>query len=111
VRWIHYSLTGSGGLAILDRGLTGRELNDKTPIIYLLNATDKYYGYPNTWLSGKGRHHAEYAVIPHEGTWDRARIPQMAWEYNCPPVVVTSGKAVAAKSFVSTSDNATPMPI
>jgi alpha-mannosidase len=105
VRWIHYSLGGGGGLAILDRGLTGRELNGRTPIIYLLNATDKYYGYPNSWLSGKGKHHAEYAVIAHEGEWDHARIPQMAWEYNCPPLPVTSGKAMPARSFVSTSDN------
>ena len=44
VRWSHYSLAGGGGVAILDRGLTGRELNERTPIIYLLNATDKYYG-------------------------------------------------------------------
>ena len=47
VRWIDYSLAGGGGVAILDRGLTGRELNERTPIIYLLNAVDKYYGYPN----------------------------------------------------------------
>ena len=105
VRWIHYSLARGGGLAILDRGLTGRELNGKTPVIYLLNSTDKYYGYSNTWLSGKGKHHAEYAVIAHEGVWDRARIPQMAWEYNCPPIFVTASKVIAEQSFVSTSGN------
>ena len=101
VRWSHYSLAGGGGVAILDRGLTGRELNERTPIIYLLNATDKYYGYPNAWLSGKGRHHLEYALVVHEGQWDQARIPQMAWEYNCPPVLVAGRKAMAAKSFVT----------
>ena len=105
VRWSHYSLAGGGGVAILDRGLTGRELNERTPIIYLLNATDKYYEYPNAWLSGKGRHHLEYALVAHEGPWDQARIPQMAWEYNCPPVLVAGRKAMAAKSFVHTSSN------
>ena len=105
VRWSHYSLAGGGGVAILDRGLTGRELNERTPIIYLLNATDKYYGYPNAWLSGKGKHHLEYALVAHEGHWDQARIPQMAWEYNCPPVLVAGRKAMAAKSFVHTSSN------
>jgi alpha-mannosidase len=105
VRWSHYGLAGGGGVAILDRGLTGRELNGRTPIIYLLNATDKYYGYPNAWLSGKGRHHLEYALVAHEGPWDQARIPQMAWEYNCPAVLVAGRKALAAKSFVHTSSN------
>ena len=61
VGWIHYTLAGGGGVAILDRGLSGRELNDRTPIIYLLNATDKYYGWPNPWLSGKGKNVLAYA--------------------------------------------------
>ena len=105
VRWSHYSLAGGGGVAILDRGLTGRELNERTPVIYLLNATDKYHDYPNAWLSGRGRHHLEYALVVHEGPWDQARIPQMAWEYNCPPVLVAGREAIAAKSFVHTSSN------
>jgi alpha-mannosidase len=105
VRWSHYRLAGGGGVAILDRGLTGRELNERTPIIYLLNATDTYYAYPNAWLSGKGKHHLEYALVVHEGSWDQARIPQMAWEYNCPPVLVAGREAMVSKSFVSTSNN------
>jgi alpha-mannosidase len=105
VRWSHYRLQGGGGVAIFDRGLTGRELNDRTPIIYLLNATDKYYGYPNAWLSGTGQHHLEYALVAHEEEWDHARVPQMAWEYNCPLVLVAGRKAMAARSFLSTSNN------
>jgi alpha-mannosidase len=105
VRWIDYTLAGGGGAAILDRGLTGRELNGKTPIIYLLNAVDKYYEYPNSWLSGKGKHHSEYALYAHEGDWAECRIPQMAWEYNCPPLAATGSKIGAAQSFVQTSGN------
>jgi alpha-mannosidase len=105
VRWVDYSLASGGGVAIFDRGLTGRELNDKTPIIYLLNAVDKYYGYPNSWLSGKGQHHSEYALYAHEAEWAESRIPQMAWEYNCPPLAMVAREAVEAKSFVQTSDN------
>jgi hypothetical protein len=92
-------------VAIFDHGLTGRELNEKTPIIYLLNAVDKYYGYPNSWLSGKGRHHFEYALYAHEAEWAESRIPQMAWEYNCPPLLATLSEAMAAQSFVRTSEN------
>ena len=105
VRWSHYALAGGGGAAILDRGVTGRELNDRTPILYLYNATDKYYGYPNSWLSGKGRHRLEYALVFHGGDWKQARIPQMAWEFNCPPVLVPQVGAYRAEPFLTTSDN------
>jgi hypothetical protein len=103
MRWSHYSVEG-GGLAILDQGLSGRELNGRTPVIYLLNASDKYYGYPNSWLSGKGEHRLRYAVVAHDGDWKTARIPQMAWEYNSPPVAI-HGAAGHARSFLETSDN------
>ena len=105
VGWSHYALAGGGGVAILDRGLSGRETNERTPIIYLLNATDKYYGWPNPWLSGKGKNVLAYALVAHEGNWDQARIPQMAWEYNSPPIAVTGRKTIPEKSFVQTSNN------
>jgi alpha-mannosidase len=105
VRWTDYALPGGGGVAILDRGLTGREINDRTTIIYLYNAADKYYGYPNAWLSGKGFHKLEYALVAHEDGWDTARIPHLAWEYNC-PVALAEGCAVARpQSFLQTSGN------
>ncbi len=105
VRWIHYQLGGGGGVAIFDCGLSGRELNERTPIIYLLNAEDKYQGYENPWLSGKGRHVLPYSLVAHEGAWDSARIPQMAWEYNRAPEVIAARAVSAPKSFVETSDN------
>lgn len=105
VRWSHYAFADGGGAAILDRGLTGRELNGNTPIIYLYNATDEYYGYPNPWLSGKGRHILHYALVCHEGGWRGARIPQMAWEYNCQPLVFMNRAANAAKPVLRTSGN------
>jgi len=92
-------------VAILDRGLTGREINDKTPIIYLYNATDKYYGYPNSWLSGKGSHELEYALVAHEAGWNDARLPQLAWEYNCPITVAESCREAKPRSSVQTSGN------
>jgi len=105
IRWSHYSLSGGGGAALLDRGLPGREVNGSTPIIYLYNATDKYYGYPNPWLSGKGRHSLQYALVFHDGDWRDAFIPQMAWEFNCPPLVFPGRKAARPWSFLRTSDN------
>jgi alpha-mannosidase len=105
VRWIDFSLASGGGFAILDRGLSGRELNGCTAIIYLLNAEDKYWGYDNPWLSGKGRHVLQYSVIGHELPWERARIPYMAWEYNQGPLLVGNKAAAPPTSFVETSDN------
>lgn len=105
VRWIDFGLSGGGGIALLDRGLTGRELDGRTPIIYLCNATNKYYTYPNPWLSGKGRHHFEYALVAHESAWKDARIPQMAWEYNSPPLWERGRKPVSSNAWVETSNN------
>ncbi len=105
VRWSHYALAGGGGVAIFDRGLTGRELDGQTPIIYLCNATDKYYGHPNSWLSGAGKHHLAYAIMAHEAEWKDARIPNAAWEYNCPPVFLPGRAATTPKPFLSASPN------
>ncbi len=104
LRWSHYTLLGKDGFAILDRGLTGRELTGRMPAIFLMNATDKYYGYPNPWLSGAGTHVLEYAIVAHDGEWESARIPQMAWEYNCQPYALASapGRPV---SYLQTSEN------
>ncbi len=105
VRWSDYSSPGQGGVALLDRGLPGRELDGRTPIIYLLNASDKYYGYPNAWLSGKGPHHFEYALVAHDSDWPSARVPRLAWEYNDPVTVATNCRAIDPMSFVQTSGN------
>jgi len=104
VRWSHYQMAGAG-VALLDQGLSGRELNENTPIIYLYNAAEKYRGYPNAWLSGAGRHTLRYALVAHAGDFATARIPQMAWEFNNPPVVVSGCAPAKATSFVQTSDN------
>ncbi len=105
VRWSHYTLAGGGGVAILDRGLTGRELTARTPILFLLNATDKYYGYPNAWLSGKGARTLEYALVAHESPWKEARIPRMAWEFNAGPGYLPWKKDGGVESYLTTSDN------
>ncbi len=104
VRWSDYQLGGGAGLAILDRGLTGREIDGSIPVVYLLNATETYWKLPNAWLTGAGQHRFEYAVVPH-GPWDEARIPQLAWEYNSTPITVADAGKVRPKSFIHSSDN------
>jgi alpha-mannosidase len=105
IRWSDYALADGGGVAILDRGLPGRELAGKTPVLFLLNAFDIYMGYRNPWLSGKPRQTMNFALYAHDSDWGAAQVPQRAWEYNCPPIVVAGVKPGEAKSFVQTSDN------
>ncbi len=105
VRWTDYGLSGGGGLSIFDRGATGREINGNTPTIYLLNAENEYHGYPNSWLSGEGKHLVSYALYPHQESWDQARVQQMAWEYNCPPIALGNYGAQTPRSILETSDN------
>ncbi|HQE75641.1 MAG TPA: glycoside hydrolase family 38 C-terminal domain-containing protein [Candidatus Hydrogenedentes bacterium] len=105
VRWSHYAFEDGWGAAILDRGLPGREIDGNTPLIFLLNAVDNYMGYPCAWLSGKGAHRLQYAVIAHEGDWRDARIPRAAWEYNSTPAVASGTAKGAEESFLRTSDN------
>jgi alpha-mannosidase len=105
VGWTDYALAAGAGVAILDRGLSGRELNGRTPIIFLLNAVDKYYGYPNAWLSGKGKHRLEYALVAHETRWEDAGISRLAREYNSPPLIAIGRKPAKPASTVETSNN------
>ncbi len=88
VRWTHYSLANGGGLSLLDRGLSGRELDARTPLLYLMNAEDKYWGYPNSWLSGRGNHLFHYALVVHAEDWAASCVPQLAWEYNSLPSLI-----------------------
>ena len=105
VRWIDFSLAGGGGVALFDRGLSGRELDGKTPVIYLLNCTDQYYGYPNSWLSGSGTHRLAYSLLAHEENWQMARVPHLAREYNAPPAALSGQRVAKPQPFVRTSEN------
>lgn len=105
IRWIDYGLAGGGGLSIFDRGATGREIDGSTPVIYLLNAENEYYGYPNSWLSGAGKHRISYALYPHEGPWSEVRVPHRAWEYNCQPIQLGNLGTKAPRSILETSNN------
>ncbi|MEO0055422.1 MAG: hypothetical protein RLZZ50_1369 [Verrucomicrobiota bacterium] len=104
VRWSDYELPDGAGLALLDRGLPGREITGRTPVLFLYNAVEKYYGYPNPWLSGAGTHRLHYALAVRDTPWAEARIPRIAWEFNCPPITVPAATDTAAAG-IRTSDN------
>jgi hypothetical protein len=105
VRWMDFELAGGGGLALFDRGLTGREINGNTPILYLLNAVDEYHKLPNEWTTGKGRHVLPYALYPRLTAWAQAAVVRRAWEYNQPPIVIADAAPKSFASYVETSNN------
>jgi hypothetical protein len=105
VRWIDFSFVNGGGCALLDQGLSGRELNDRTPLIYLLNSEDTYRGYVNPWLSGWGKHVLPYSLIAYGGEWSEQNIARAAWEYNRGPVITTNRAPMTVQSFLETSSN------
>jgi alpha-mannosidase len=105
VRWSAYATADGGGVALLDRGLSGREVNGREASIYLFNAEDKYQGYDNPWMTGKGKHLLEYALLPYESAWEAARVPQAAWEYNLAPVMLDGRVGIASQSYLETSGN------
>jgi alpha-mannosidase len=105
VRWIDYALSDDTGLAMFDRGLSGRELHGQLALLYLLNAEDGYHGFPNPWLTGAGRHLCAYSIFARDQGWRSARVPQLAWEYNQNVIALGPGSMPAAKTFLETSDN------
>lgn len=107
IRWSHYTLAAGGGVALLDRGVTGRELDGNTVVVLLHNTFRTYYWDTNCrWTSGDGLHRFEYALVAHEGDWRQARVPQMAFEYNS-PLLAAAGRwpAEVEGAAVETSDN------
>jgi len=105
LRWMDFELSGGGGVALLDRGLTGREITGNTPIVYLFNAVDQYHKFDNLWTTGKGNHQLCYALLPHQEPWQQAAIPRAAWEYNQPPIIIPQSAAQPFQSFLQTSAN------
>ncbi len=115
VRWSNYQLESGAGLALLDRGLTGHELNGRTLTLALVNAVSQYRGKPNEILRGQsgGRPASDvrffreysYALVPHAGSWQQAAIPRRAWEFNAPPIVAAGSGTAKQESLIETSDN------
>ncbi|MCP5110213.1 MAG: hypothetical protein GY953_05200, partial [bacterium] len=106
IRWSHYALAGGGGVALLDRGVPGREIEGNTPLMVLENATHIYYWDQDAkWISGEGKHRFEYAFVAHDTDWKNARIPQLAWDYNAPPLMFPGAAADQERSWIEASDN------
>jgi len=106
IRWSHYTLAGGGGVAVLDRGVPGREVVGGTVYVLLLNATNEYFWDKHaTWLMGEEKHRFEYALVAHQEEWPEAGIPRIAWDYNAQPLVFSGVAASRTEAWVEVSSN------
>lgn len=86
VKWIDTSSGNTGGVALLNRGLPDHEVYGGLYYLTLMRSIDysffRHGDSPNAL--GVGKHRFEYAIYPHDGSWDTAAVFRQAWEYNEP---------------------------
>jgi alpha-mannosidase len=100
--WIDYG-DGRRGLALLNRGLPGNNVADGVMMLSLMRATQfvSYSGggYEPDASSASGQEKGrrltfDYALVPHQGTWQEAHVYRSGLEFNN-PLLVRKGAAQA----------------
>ena len=94
--WVDYS-DGQHGLALLNRGLPGNNVDDGVMMLSLLRAAQLVaYAFAGGYEPGvssasgqeKGKRFVfDYALLPHSGTWREARAYRAGLEFNNPLIV------------------------
>lgn len=98
------------GLALINTGISGVEVNGGTIWTTLLRAPkSKYAGMvPDDTSSQHGNHIFQFAIAPYVGTWSQAGVIQEAQEVNI-PFMTTIRKGISSqffsRSFLSLSPN------
>ena len=108
---------GERGLTIINKGLPEYEVYDdesRTIALTLLRCVGRLSGGGDTPTAIQtpgaqclGKHRFEYAILPHKGTWQEARVWQQAHQHNVPmPAVQTGahdGELPLEQSFIEIS--------
>jgi alpha-mannosidase len=95
--WMDYS-DGAKGVAVLNRGLPGNNVEDNVLMLSLLKCTALKEGYGEVGGFSKStkttdgyeigvRHEFDYALAPHRGDWREAELVQRGQEFNRPLIV------------------------
>ena len=100
--WMDYSGDGKG-VAILNRGLPGNNVEENVMMLSLLKCTALKEGYGE--VGGFNRstkttdgyeidvpHAFDYALVPHPGDWREAKLVQRGAEFNRPLIALKSEK-------------------
>jgi alpha-mannosidase len=115
--WIDYS-AGGRGLALLNRGLPGNNAADGTLLLSLMRSTRLIsYGAGGGFEPGTSSDSAlelgkwmgfDYALVPHAGAWQDARVFRAGLEFNNPLIVRKTGVHAGAmpklRSFLDVSN-------
>jgi len=97
--WIDYS-NGRHGVALLNRGLPGNNVDGGVMMLSLLRATQIVSygggGYEPGIGSASGQEKGkrlafDYALVPHDGDWREARIYRSGFQFNNPLIVRKAG--------------------
>jgi alpha-mannosidase len=128
--WMDYSDEGKG-IALLNRGLPGNNVDDNVLLLSLLKCTALKEGYGEGGGFSRSTkttdgyeigvsHSFDYALVPHQGDWREAKLYRRGLEFNRPLIAVKAGKragrlpkrlalfAVSAESVVVSAVRATP---
>lgn len=93
-KWMDYA-EPNYGVAILNDCKYGCDIHDSVMSLTLL----KCGKYPN-YDADQGHHSFKYAVVPHNGNWREAQIPNKAYEFNCPLISMeTDGEGNLPESY------------
>lgn len=100
--WMDYS-DGEKGIAVLNRGLPGNNVDGDTLFLSLLKCTalKEGYGEGSGGFSSSTKttdgyeigvpHHFDYAFAPHAGDWKEARLYRRGMEFNQPLIALKAG--------------------
>jgi alpha-mannosidase len=81
--WV--DLEGSGrGLAILNQGTSGYEIENGVAKLMLLRSITHYQGYYAPQAAQKGSYTFKYSLYSHEGNWADGGVVEQAHSYNSP---------------------------
>lgn len=100
--WMDYG-DGKQGVAVLNRGLPGNNVEGGVMLLSLLKCTalKEGYGEGGGWnfktKTSDGyelgvQHEFDYALVPHQGDWRQGQLTRRGMEYNRPLVVLKATK-------------------
>jgi alpha-mannosidase len=114
LNWADYSEPGKG-LGVLNCGLPGNAVIDDKMLLSIMKCTSfvgygDVGGFDSSNSSDGGHeinvpHQFRYALVPHQGDWRAARLPQQGSEMNHPLIVrktsVHAGELPSRQSFIN----------
>lgn len=97
-----------GGLAILNRGTGGNQIEGGEARLILLRSLTHFVGYHTPQAAEAGDHEFEYSLYPHSGDWGASDVMEQAHSINSPLRVISTdaheGSLPTEHSFLSIQD-------